>query len=120
MQIFNYLFYFINLFVSKNRSKEAKENVEYSEKLTSTEDIRERAPPSPSSEGKSTVVMEVSTTQKVVQIFENDRDHRHQLARGPKDTVTYKFSPKNEKKIEFVVQSKSDDGSRAKETTDSV
>lgn len=106
---FSWMHFFFRLSiepVSKEKREDAVRNLE---KLTSTEDVRHRAT-SPSS--KSTVVMEVSTVQKVVQIIEKDPH----VARTPRETVTYRFLPENERKFEFVVRSRSDDGSRAIET----
>lgn len=69
------------------------------EKLTSTEDIDKQTK---NSKPKSTVVMEVSTMQKVIQVIDREQNS------VPSDYVSYKVTPEPERRIEFIVQNKSD------------
>ncbi|XP_011300270.1 uncharacterized protein [Fopius arisanus] len=80
-------------------------------KVTSTEDFTQRGHNSASrrSNRKSTVVMEVSTIQKVVQVIDKERDPAKQSATV--DCLSYRVPPDAERRIEFIVQNKSDENS---------
>lgn len=82
--------------------KTNEEGLKTLEKLTSTEDIQ-RVAPLPSSDAKSTIVMEVSTIQKFMQVLDSDRDTQ-QSSRRPKGTLTYRISPETERKVQLIVE----------------
>ncbi|XP_063979442.1 uncharacterized protein LOC135163691 [Diachasmimorpha longicaudata] len=79
--------------------------------LASTEDLtqKSRTPESRGSNRKSTVVMQVSTIQKVVQTIDKERNPSRRSV--PNDCVSYRVPPDAERRIEFIVQNKSDDNS---------
>lgn len=85
-------------------------DVVYTDKMmTSNEAIQKgntRLLPSIKSDKKSAVIVEFSTTQKVVQIIDNDNDKT--TFSSPIESTSYRIEP-SERRIEFSVQKKTNE-----------
>ncbi|XP_015119326.1 uncharacterized protein LOC107042691 isoform X2 [Diachasma alloeum] len=80
-------------------------------KLTSIEDCTKKTHRSASrgSNQKSTVLMQVSTIQKVVQMIDKEKNlSKHSV---PSNCVSYRVPPDAERRIEFIMRNKSDENS---------